>query len=1271
MPASGPGARRSRASGRGLRGLFMTGSGWRAVAGRIAGARRSATVPGPVLQAAVLALVAFAPCPSLSQTIDTVSPTVESAQTDAAGENVIVTFSEDIFVNPLVLYVQEYYEVFPIGDFIRSVMDVRVDGRTDVVFGAAISGNELTLQVSTPAVRSGQTVEVAYDNVFAQNSQGLLVDAAGNPVPFFAFRPVTNNSTLSDTVADVVPPVLSLLSKTVAEGSSFTYTVELAAQPDQDVSVIVAGAPPLVVYPQPAGLAFTPDNWDTPQTVTVSAAADNDSIDAWALVANKFAHVEGDRFAGVVRVLVEDADTPLAIVDSADPMTVSPFLAAQYTENRTAPVATYAVAGATGTIQWSLLGPDKDRFTIGASGELSFSAVPDYENPADENADNVYAVTLHADSGASTGVAFLTVAVADETVEAFPSIVANGVRVTSTPAHAGNYVIGESLALEVTFDTAVTVNTDGGVPYVELYIGGSVRQAPYVSTGSSGTVLHFSREVELADSDTDGFGFVENGLTLNGGTIRDAEGRNAVLDHSGRFSLNNHMVNQPAYIVEDGVTVGSSPVAGDSYATGESIDVEVTFNMPVVVSTTTERLPYLEVSIGSNRRVAEYASTDPSSTTLTLSYTVVDDDHDQNGIVIPAGSVRRGFIDNGNGAGPGFTDRFAERTFDRVPDQGTLTGHKVNKAPSVVGAPAIASTPMTGDSYSSGETIGVEVTFDLPVTLDESGGTPSLRLDIGGDTREAPYASTDGTGTVLTFAYEVVDDDHDQDGVSIGADALSLNGATVGNAAGHDAILTHAALADQGAHKVNKAPRVVGAPAIASTPQADDRYSSGETIRVELTFDAPVTVDETGGTPSLRLDIGGDTREAPYASTDGTGTVLTFAYEVADADHDQDGVSIGADALSLNGATVRNAAGRDAIPTHPGLADQAAHRVNAAPTAVGAPAIASAPGTGDSYSTGETIRVELTFDASVTVDESGGTPSLSLDIGGAAREAVYDSTDATGRVLSFLYEVASDDNDQDGISIAADSVEVNGGTIQDAAGRNALLDHAALGAQSGHKVNRRAAIDRALSITSAPQSRGSYAAGETIEVAVRFDVPVTVDETDGTPSLRLDIGGEAREAVYVATDGTGTVLTFAYEVVDDDFDPNGVSIAADSLALNGGAIVDAGGADALLGHAALGNRAQHKVNKPAQIVSGGSGSRPCLKPPRTPTASAKPLKSGSPSTIAYGWTPPAARPGSRSAFSRPPRRRSETRHTSGVRARTNCCSPTSCSTATATATGWC
>ena len=88
-----------------------------------------------------------------------------------------------------------------------------------------------------------------------------------------------------------------------------------------------------------------------------------------------------------------------------------------------------------------------------------------------------------------------------------------------------------------------------------------------------------------------------------------------------------------------------------------------------------------------------------------------------------------------------------------------------------------------------------------------------------------------------------------------------------------------------------------------------------------------------------------------------------------------------------------------------------------------------------------------------------------------------------------------------------------------------------------------------------------WTSGDSIHVDFTFDGPVTVDVTDGTPSVRLRLNGSNdRTAEYASGSGTAT-LRFTYRVKRSDGTVTAVAVPTNSLALNGGSIVpEAGGA---------------------------------------------------------------------------------------------------------------
>ena len=235
----------------------------------------------------------------------------------------------------------------------------------------------------------------------------------------------------------------------------------------------------------------------------------------------------------------------------------------------------------------------------------------------------------------------------------------------------------------------------------------------------------------------------------------------------------------------------------------------------------------------------------------------------------------------------------------------------------------IASRPANGVSYLEGEAITVAVTYDQAVAVNTTSGTPTLDLEIGPMTRAASYTSISSDNLALTFSYTVAGDDQDQNGIVIPAGSIELNGGAITrqgtSAAAH---LAYPGLGKDVTQKVNKDPAVIsGGVAVTSSPAAKtDTYGVGETIRFTVTFETPVAVDTTGGTPYLQFRLantsGSANRELDYVSGSGT-AVLTFEYVVQSGDTDTNGILMRANALKANGGAITHATtGRAAKLNH-------------------------------------------------------------------------------------------------------------------------------------------------------------------------------------------------------------------------------------------------------------------------------------------------------------------------------------------------------------------
>ena len=221
---------------------------------------------------------------------------------------------------------------------------------------------------------------------------------------------------------------------------------------------------------------------------------------------------------------------------------------------------------------------------------------------------------------------------------------------------------------------------------------------------------------------------------------------------------------------------------------------------------------------------------------------------------------------------------------------------------------AITTAPLDSRGYVAGESIGLQVTFSESVTVS---GSPRLALQIGEYTRHASWDGEASNGPVVAFRYEVTAEDWDSDGITIAADALDLKGGAISGAnAAADINLGAHAVAQSSDHLVlGKPPPSVESLFITTAPFDARGYAVSETIGIQITFSEAV---EVSGSPVLRIGIGEEIREASWDEDASDGAFVAFRYSVTLEDRDDDGISVGADALDAGDGTIRNASGIDA-----------------------------------------------------------------------------------------------------------------------------------------------------------------------------------------------------------------------------------------------------------------------------------------------------------------------------------------------------------------------
>ena len=123
----------------------------------------------------------------------------------------------------------------------------------------------------------------------------------------------------------------------------------------------------------------------------------------------------------------------------------------------------------------------------------------------------------------------------------------------------------------------------------------------------------------------------------------------------------------------------------------------------------------------------------------------------------------------------------------------------VNSTVPTVSSISLTATGAQAGTLNLGDTVTATVTMSEVTTVI---GTPQLALNIGGSVVQANYASGSGT-TALVFTYAILANQTDANGISLGANALSLNSGSLKDASSNNANLTTAAIADNVNFKVD------------------------------------------------------------------------------------------------------------------------------------------------------------------------------------------------------------------------------------------------------------------------------------------------------------------------------------------------------------------------------------------------------------------------------------------------------------------------------------
>lgn len=507
----------------------------------------------------------------------------------------------------------------------------------------------------------------------------------------------------------------------------------------------------------------------------------------------------------------------------------------------------------------------------------------------------------------------------------------------------------------------------------------------------------------------------------------------------------------------------------------------------------------------------------------------------------------------------------------------------VNAGVSSTTAPTISTVALTSsvgaisNTLNTGDIVYATVTFSQAVEVTGIvGSTPVLILTIGAATVNATYYSGSGT-TQLVFAYTILSGQNDVNGISIGANSMAFNGGSIKSLSGVTATITHTAVTDNALYLVDTTNPTVSTVAITGATGVSNSFVNvGDVVTATVTFSKSVTIT---GSPTLGLNIGGTVVQAAYSSGSGSTSIL-FTYTIQSGQTDANGISIDANSISLNGGTINDSVGNVATLTHTAVADNASYKVDTTPPSLSTVAITGSAGIlNNTLNVGDTVQVTATFTEAVTVT---GSPYITITIGSTNVNAGY-SSGSGSTALVFSYIILASQTDADGISIAANSLALNSGTITDLAGNTAFISHSAVSDNASYKVDTTAPSIQSVSLTGSTGAIGSVLnTGDTVTASVIFTEAVTV--SGGTPYINLNIGGTAVNAFYSSGSGTTTLL-FTYTILAGQNDNDGIAIDANQLATNGATITDSAGNTATVTHSAVPANSAYLVDTTAPTVT--------------------------------------------------------------------------------------
>ena len=979
------------------------------------------------------------------------------------------------------------------------VISLTVSGSSEVTIAdtdGETTGVQNTLTFTSTDWSTAQTVTVeAAQDDDAVNDAATIAHAVVDASSAGEYDPVANEdlavAVTDDDTAGVT--VTAADPFTVGEGSSATYTVKLDTEPSSDVAIEITSTNAEVTIADTDGetagvqntLTFTSSDWDTPQTVTVNAAEDDDAVDDAATIAHAVVDAssadEYDPVANVdLAVAVTDDDTAGITITAADPFTVGEGSSATYTVKLDAQPSSDVVISLTVSGSSEVTIADTDTVMTGVQNTLTFTSA---------NWSTAQTVTVEAaqDDDAVNDAATIAHAVVDaSSADEYDPVANVDLAVTVTDNDTAGITLSALAAITEGSSATYTVKLDTQ-PSSDVVISLTV-------SGSS--------EVTVADTDTVMTG-VQNTLTF---TSTDWSMAQTVTVNAGE---DDDAVNDAASIAHAVVDASSA----DEYDPVANVDLAVTVTDNDTAGITITAASPFTVGEGGMATYTVKLNSEPSSD-VAISLTV-------------SGSSEVTIADtDGNAMGVQNTLTFTSANWDTPQTVNVNAGEDddaVNDAAVIAHAVVDASSADEYDpvanvdlavAVTDDDTAGITVSV-TQLTVTEAAGagrtatyTVKLNTQPTGDVTITPSSSAESAATVsgaLTFttanwstAQTVtvtgVDDDVDQGGTDRTATVShTVSGGDYGDVSAGSVSVTVTDDDTAGITITAADPFTVGEGGMATyTVKLDTQPSSDVVISLTVSGSSEVTIADTDG------ETAGVQNTLTFTSSDWS----TAQTVTVNAGEDDDAVN---DAASIAHAVVD---GSSADEYDPVANEDLAVTVTDDDTA-GITVTAASP-----FTVGEggsaTYTVELDSEPSSDV-------VISLTVSGSSEVTVADTDGETAGVQNTLTFTSSNWS-------TAQTVTVNAGEDDDAVNDAATIAHAVVDASSAAEYDPVANGDLAVTVTDDDTAGITVTAADPFTVGEGASATYTV-KLNTQPSSDVVISLTVSGSSEVTVADTDTVMT--------------------------------------------------------------------------------------------------------------------------------------------------